>query len=66
MAKGLRREFEQLEDGERALVIGHSPTNEAAVGGLTGVIVRPMGKGEGVVTQYAAGYVPPAPVEAAE
>lgn len=30
-------------------MIGHSPTNEAAVFGLTGVIVRPMGKGEGVV-----------------
>lgn len=49
LAEGLKRAFERLEDGERALVIGHSPTNEAAVFGLTGVIVRPMGKGEGVV-----------------
>ena len=49
LAEGLKRVFERLEDGERALVIGHSPTNEAAVFGLTGVIVRPMGKGEGVV-----------------
>ena len=49
LADGLRRTFERLEDGDRALVIGHSPTNEAAVFGLTGVIVGPMGKGEGVV-----------------
>ncbi len=49
LAEGLRRTFGRLEDGERALAIGHSPTNEAAVFGLTGVIVGPMGKGEGVV-----------------
>lgn len=49
LAEGLERVFERLEDGERALAIGHSPTNEAAVFGLTGVIVTPMGKGEGVV-----------------
>ena len=49
LAEALKRMFERLEDGERALMIGHSPTNEAAVFGLTGVIVEPMGKGEGVV-----------------
>ena len=36
-------------DGERALAIGHSPTNEAAVFGLTGVVVEPLAKGGGVV-----------------
>lgn len=57
LAKGLERMFERLEDGERALVIGHSPTNEAAVFGLTGVIVGPLGKGEGVVVIEAGdGY----------
>ncbi len=57
LAAGLRRTFERLEDGEQALAIGHSPTNEAAVFGLTGVIVGPMGKGEGVViVQTGAGY----------
>ena len=28
---------------------GHSPTNEAAVLGLTGQVVPPLGKGTGVV-----------------
>jgi hypothetical protein len=33
----------------RALVVGHSPTNEAAVLGLAGRVVPPLGKGEGVL-----------------
>ena len=49
LAEGLKRTFDRLEDGQRALAIGHSPTNEAAVFGLTGIIVVSMGKGEGVV-----------------
>jgi hypothetical protein len=32
-----------------ALVVGHSPTNEAAVLGLTGEIVPPLAKGAGVL-----------------
>jgi hypothetical protein len=44
-------------DGGRALVVGHSPTNEAAVLGLTGEIVDPMSKGSGVlVTADADGF----------
>ena len=31
-----------------ALVVGHSPTNEAAVLGLTGEVVAPLAKGAGV------------------
>ncbi len=49
LAEGIRRIFDRLDDGQRALAIGHSPTNEAAVFGLAGVIVAPMGKGQGVV-----------------
>ena len=45
---GLKRVIENLPDGGRALVVGHSPTNEAAVLGLTGTVVAPLGKGEGV------------------
>jgi broad specificity phosphatase PhoE len=48
LADGLRRLFERLDDGDRALAIGHSPTNEAAVLGLTGSYIDPMGKGDGV------------------
>jgi broad specificity phosphatase PhoE len=33
----------------RALVVGHSPTNEAAVLGLSGEVVPPLGKGAGVL-----------------
>jgi broad specificity phosphatase PhoE len=49
LAAGLRRVLGRLPDGGRALVVGHSPTNEAAVLGLTGEVVEPMGKGAGVL-----------------
>ena len=38
-----------LPEGGRALVVGHSPTNEAAVLGLAGQVVPPPGKGKGVL-----------------
>jgi phosphohistidine phosphatase SixA len=38
-----------LPEGGRALVVGHSPTNEAAVLGLAGRVVGPLGKGEGIL-----------------
>jgi hypothetical protein len=41
--------FSLLSDRGRALVVGHIPTNEAAVYGLTGVIIEPMGKGAGAL-----------------
>jgi broad specificity phosphatase PhoE len=44
----LRRVIDRLPDGGCALVVGHSPTNEAAVLGLTGEIVAPLAKGAGV------------------
>ena len=49
LGAALRRVLDQLPDGGRALVVGHSPTNEAAILGLTGEIVAPLGKGEGVL-----------------
>src|SRR5919198_3312853 len=48
LGAALRRVLETLPDGGRALVVGHSPTNEAAVLGLTGEIVAPLAKGAGV------------------
>ena len=45
----LRQVVDGLSEGGRALVVGHSPTNEAAVLGLTGQIVPPLGKGNGVL-----------------
>jgi len=49
LGAALGRVLEALPEGGRALVVGHSPTNEAAVLGLTGQIVPAMAKGAGVV-----------------
>jgi broad specificity phosphatase PhoE len=49
LAAGLRRVLARVPDGGRALAVGHSPTNEAAVFGLSGQLVGPMSKGAGVL-----------------
>jgi broad specificity phosphatase PhoE len=49
LGAALRRVFERLPQGSRALAVGHSPTNEAAVLWLTGSIVEPIPKGAGVL-----------------
>ncbi|MGH9009340.1 MAG: histidine phosphatase family protein [Acidimicrobiia bacterium] len=49
LGAALGRVLDALPEGARALVVGHSPTNEAAVLGLTGQIVPAMVKGAGVV-----------------
>ena len=51
----LRAVIESLPEGGRALVVGHSPTNEAAVGGLTGQAVGPLAKGAGVLRREDGG-----------
>lgn len=53
LAGGLRDIFTRLGPGQRALVVAHSPTNEAAVFGLTGTVVAPFQRGEGVVIVQA-------------
>ena len=45
----LQRVMRGLPEGGRALVVGHSPTNEAAVYGLVGQTIAAMGKGDGVL-----------------
>jgi phosphohistidine phosphatase SixA len=49
LATALRQVVDGLPEGGRALVVGHSPTNEAAVLGLAGRLVPPLGKGDGVL-----------------
>src|ERR671911_203115 len=49
LGAALRRVLDYLPDGARALVVGHSPTNEAAILGLTGEIVAPLAKGDGAL-----------------
>jgi phosphohistidine phosphatase SixA len=51
----LRQVLDALPDGGRALAVGHSPTNEAAVLGLAAEVIAPMGKGEGVLVVEEAG-----------
>ena len=56
LGAALRRVLDSLPDDGRALVVGHSPTNEAAVLGLTGEIVPPLAKGTGVLIFMGDGY----------
>jgi broad specificity phosphatase PhoE len=49
LGAALGRVLDRLGEGERALAVGHSPTNEAAVLGLTGQEVAPLAKGAGVL-----------------
>lgn len=49
LGAALRGVVASLPDGGRALVVGHSPTNEAAVAALTGQTVEPLDKGAGVL-----------------
>ena len=44
-----QRVLDRLPEGGRAIAVGHSPTNEAAILGLTGQIVPPLAKGAGVL-----------------
>lgn len=48
LATALADVFARLPEGGRALVVGHSPMQEAAVYGLTGQAVDPLAKGAGV------------------
>ena len=57
LGEALRGVFDRLPEGGRALIVGHSPMHEAAVYGLTGVIVAPISKGAGVeVVEEGGGY----------
>jgi broad specificity phosphatase PhoE len=57
LGDALRGIFDRLAEGGRALVVGHSPTNEAAVLGLAARVVPPLGKGDGVlVVAEASGF----------
>jgi hypothetical protein len=49
LGSALRQVVAGLPEGGRALVVGHSPTTEAAVLGLAGLVVPPLGKGKGVL-----------------
>jgi hypothetical protein len=49
LGAALRQVVRSLPEGGRALVVGHSPTSEAAVLGLAGQAVSPLGTGEGIL-----------------
>jgi broad specificity phosphatase PhoE len=62
LGAALRRVVERLAEGDRALAVGHSPTNEAAVLGLTGSIVEPLAKGAGVLVIADGDHTRVAPI----
>jgi broad specificity phosphatase PhoE len=62
LAAALSRVADRLDDGQRALVVGHSPTNEAAVYGLTGERIASLGKGDGVEITIDGGRATVAPL----
>ena len=49
LGAALRRVLQRLPEQGKALAVGHSPTSEAAVLGVTGEIIEPLGKGAGVL-----------------
>ena len=59
----LKETLASLPEGGRALVVGHSPTTEAAVLGLTGQIVQTIAKGAGVRLVEEAGRYQSEPIE---
>jgi len=63
LGRALRQVVHGLPEGGRALVVGHSPTHEAAVLGLTGILVPPLGKGQGVLLTDHGGTFTVAPLD---
>jgi broad specificity phosphatase PhoE len=63
LGAALRSVLDGLPDGARALVVGHSPTNEAAVLGLTGQTVAPLAKGAGVLVVAESDHFEVEPLE---
>jgi phosphohistidine phosphatase SixA len=49
LGKALRELLDQVPEGGTGLFVGHSPTTEAAIFGLTGQMVEPLAKGAGVL-----------------
>lgn len=49
LAQALREMLAAVPDGGRGLAVGHSPFLEAGVYGLTGTVLEPLGKCEGVL-----------------
>jgi broad specificity phosphatase PhoE len=57
LGNALKERLDELPDGGRALIVGHSPMHEVAVYGLTGEVVEPLSKGAGVlVTEEDGSY----------
>lgn len=54
-AEAIQRVAALIPDEGCALVVGHSPMHEAAVFGLTGETIEPLGKGRAVVLVLEAG-----------
>jgi len=62
LGASLRQVLDEVPEGGRALVIGHSPTNEAAVLGLVGEVVKPLSKGAGILLTESGGHYTASPL----
>ncbi len=62
LGAALRRVLERMPEGGRALAVGHCPTNEAAVLGLTGATIEPISAGAGVLVVSGGDQVRVEPV----
>lgn len=57
LAAGLRELLAAVPEDGRGLAVGHSPLIEAAVYGLTGTVLEPLGECEGVVVVEEDGRI---------
>ncbi|MGH2765870.1 MAG: histidine phosphatase family protein [Actinomycetota bacterium] len=57
LAGAVRELLAAVPDGGRGLGVGHSPLIEAAVYGLTGTVIDPLGECEGVLVEEDGGRV---------
>ncbi len=57
LAAAVRQLLAEVSEEGRGLAVGHSPLIEAAVFGLTGTVIDPLGECEGVVVEEAGGRI---------
>jgi broad specificity phosphatase PhoE len=57
LADGVLELLTHVPDGGRGLAVGHSPLIEAAIYGLTGQVIEPLGECEGVALEQDEGAI---------
>lgn len=57
LADVVRQLLEEIPEGGRGLAVSHTPLIEAAVFGLTGQVIEPLGECEGVLVEQGEGGI---------